>query len=126
MPTNQIIFFMVIFALLLGWILKMIFQNQLREVYAVLWIVAVLCIPASIIFFPFLLKVSGQLGFIEPANFTLVVVLLVLIVLMLHFSALNSNLQRTLKNVVQKLAILEDEIIRLTDEKGGEKEEDQV
>ena len=117
MPVNQIIFFMAIFVLLLAWILKMIFQNQLREVYAVLWIVAVLCIPASILFFPLLLKISGQLGFIEPANFTLVVTLLVLIVLMLHFSALNSNLQRTLKNVVQKLAILEDEILELKEEK---------
>lgn len=126
MPHNQIIFFVIIFVLLLGWILRMIFRHQLKEVYAVLWIVAVLCIPVSILFSPLLFKISGQLDFVAPSNLIFVVAILVLVVLLLHFSSLNSKMQRTLKNVVQQLAILEEEVKGLSEEKRIEKKENQV
>ncbi len=126
MLNSQVVFFMVIFVGLLGWILRMIFRNQLKEVYAVLWIIAALCIPASILFSPILFRISEQIGFVAPANFTFVVAILVVVVLLLHFSSLNSKMQRTLKNVIQQLAILDEEFKEFREEKRIGKKEEQV
>jgi len=113
MPKEQIIFMLVVFAVLLAWVISLILRNHLRETYAVIWILVILCIPASILLFPLVLRVSGLFGFISPANFSFVVSIVVLFLISLHFSVLNSRMQRTLKNTVQKLAILEEEITHL-------------
>jgi hypothetical protein len=113
MPVKQIVFLMTIFVCLTLWILKMIIKRQLREAYAVLWMFVVLCIPASILFYPFLLKIVDFVGFIAPINFSFVVGFVVLFVICLHFSAMNSAIHHTLKNTVQKMALLEEEIKQL-------------
>jgi hypothetical protein len=98
----------------------------LREIYAVIWVLVTLCIPASILLYPLLQRISGFAGFIAPVNFSFAGGFLILFILSLHFSAMNSHLHRSLKNTVQKLAILEEEVRRLREdrkenERGGQK-----
>jgi len=113
MPTDYIIFSGLVFIFLFLLILRMIIKHQLGEVYAVVWMVVVFSIPLSILFYPLLLKISNLAGFISPSNFIFVVGFVALGLISLHFSALNSTLQNTLKNTVQKVALLEGEIEKL-------------
>jgi len=116
MPVKQIIFLSVVFVFLLAWVLKMIIKNQLREAYAVLWMTVIFCIPASIFLYPLISKIGRFVGIITPNNFSIIVAFIVLFAICLHFSAMNSNIHRTLKNAVQKIALLEEEIRQLKEE----------
>ena len=113
MPSKHILFLGIVFIFLLALVLRLIIKNKLKEVYAVIWIFVVLSIPASILFYPLLVKVSGLVGFISPVNFSFVVGFLILTLISLHFSASNTNLENTLKNTVQRIALLEQEIKEL-------------
>ena len=110
MPIKQIIFLSVVFVLLLAWLLRMITKNQLRDSYAVLWIGVILCIPASILLYPLISRVGGLIGFMAPVNFSFVIGFIVLFIICLHFSAQNSSIHRILKNMVQKIALMEEEL----------------
>jgi len=113
MPINQIIVLSIIFLFLFVWVLKMIIKNQLRETYAVLWMIVILCIPAAILLYPLLVKIGVLAGFITPVNFIFVVGFVALFAICLHFSSFISNIYRTLKNNVQQIALLEEEISRM-------------
>ena len=110
MPIKQIIVLSIIFLFLFVWVLKMIIKNQLRETYAVLWMIVILCIPAAILLYPLLVKIGVLAGFIAPVNFLFVVGFVALFAICLHFSSFISNMYRMLKNTVQKIALLEEEI----------------
>lgn len=91
----------------------MILRNQLREVYAVVWTVVIFLIPVYIIFYPVLFKIINIFGIFSPINFFIFFALLILFGISLHFSALNSILQRNLKNAIQKISILEEDVRKL-------------
>ncbi|MCP4151864.1 MAG: DUF2304 family protein, partial [bacterium] len=69
MPTKQILFLSIVFIISFAAVVRMILVNKLREVYAVIWIVVVLCIPSYILFYPFFIKVSRLLRIASPENF---------------------------------------------------------
>jgi hypothetical protein len=107
MPAKQVVFFLMVFVLLFVWILRLIILNRLRETYAVMWVVVACGIPVSILLYPFVLRVSLFLGFAAPVHLYFTLGFIVFFVLSVHFSAMNSEMHRTLKNLVQKVALLE-------------------
>jgi hypothetical protein len=115
MPVKQAIFLSIVFVVLFSWVLRMILRNRLRESHAVLWVAVALCIPVSILLYPLLLKVGGLAGFIAPVNFSFLVGFIALFIICLHFSALISGLEKSIKNSIQKIALLEEEVRRLKD-----------
>jgi|GEM_PF-2392192 len=122
MPLKQAILLGVVFVVLFLWILRMALGNRLRESHAVLWIVVALAMPFSILLYPLLVKVSGFAGFMAPVNFSFLMAFIVLFVICLNFSALSSELERSIKNASQKIALLEEEVRRLkgrVEEAGG-------
>jgi len=119
MPVKQVLFLGLVFIVLFSWVLRMILQNRLRESYAVLWMAIAFCLPASILLYPLLVKIGGFAGFIAPVNFSFVVGFIAIFIICLHFSAANSRLERTIKNAVQKIALLEEEVRRLKDKMGA-------
>ncbi|MBM3295960.1 MAG: DUF2304 domain-containing protein [Candidatus Aminicenantes bacterium] len=128
MPVKQALVLAAVFVVLFGWVLRMAFRNRLRESHAVLWIGVSLAIPASILLYPVLVKVSGLVGFIAPVNFSFLMAFIALFVICLHFSALSSELERAIKNSAQKIALLEEEVRRLREREepaespGGDRE----
>ena len=94
-------------------VLKMIIKHQLREVYAVVWVFVVLLIPVFIVFYPLFLKFSHLIGVETPLSTAFLIGFSIAFYLLLHFSVINSNTQRTLKNSVQKVAVLETHIREL-------------
>ncbi|MCP4764546.1 MAG: DUF2304 domain-containing protein [archaeon] len=110
MATRQIIFFSLTFSISLFLVLSMIIKYQLKEVYAVIWLLVISLIPCVILAFPFIKKISILFGIYSPINFLYFIAITTLFGLSLHFSALNSGFQRCLKNSIQKIAILEEEI----------------
>lgn len=113
MPNKQIIFLSIVFLLSFYFVIRMIVKYRLREVHAVMWMIVVCSIPASIIMFPLLVKITQFVGINAPLNFAFFIGFVVLFGLSLHFSILSSGLQNSLKNSIQKIAILENDNVQL-------------
>ncbi|MBU4263811.1 MAG: DUF2304 domain-containing protein [Proteobacteria bacterium] len=114
MPDKLIVVLGIFFIISFVFVLRMIVKHQLREVYAVAWVFVTLSIPATIVLFPLFSKVSAYLGISSPFNLAVFVGFVISFGLLLHFSALNSGMQRNLKNCIQKIAVLEAEIRELS------------
>ena len=113
MIVEHILSLMAIFALFLFFVIRMFIQHRLREVYIVTWIAVACSIPSIIIFYPILQKISKLLKISSPFNFIVCIGFIGVCLLLLHFSLINSTLQLRLKNSIQKLAILEAEILQM-------------
>lgn len=119
MSDKQIVFLSVFFVFAMGFVLRMIIKHRLREVYAVVWVAVVLAIPLNILMFPRIAELGRFVGIQSAFNFTVFIGFVVCLGLLLHFSILNSGMQRTIKNTVQKMAILEDKIKDLEGRNNG-------
>ena len=115
MSPNQLFFLLLFFVCLLLLVLRMIVTHQLREVYAVVWILVTLLVPVSAVSYPLLVGICGYLGIASPFSFAIFIGLVISYGLLLHFSMLNSGAQRTLKNAIQKIALLEGELATLAE-----------
>ena len=118
MSREQIIFLSLFFLVVITLVLHMIAKHSLREVYAVVWVAVALAIPVNIILYPSIVSVGRLVGVQTPFNFSVFIGFVVCFGLLLHFSILNSGLQRNLKNAIQEIALLEGRIAEL--EKGRE------
>ncbi len=110
METRQFIIIVLFFLISLYTVLRLIIGYRLREVYAVIWVLVVLAIPISMILYPYIEGISSIIGVPDPFYLVVFVGFMICFILLLHFSALNSGMQRGLKNAIQKIAILEEEI----------------
>jgi hypothetical protein len=110
MEAKQLILLAMLFIISLYIVLRMIITFRLREVYAVIWVLVTLAIPLSVVLYPYIEGVSTFLGIPDPFYLVVFAGFLICFILLLHFSALNSGMQRSLKNAIQKIAILEEEI----------------
>lgn len=102
--------FLVVF---LYYVVKLVRKGRLRLRYSVLWLflgAAALLVDA----FPNLLYWTSELiGFVTPSNLLLVVAVMVLLVVCLSLSVSVSRSVVAVKNLTQRVAILEKEIERL-------------
>ncbi|MBI5558946.1 MAG: DUF2304 domain-containing protein [Deltaproteobacteria bacterium] len=117
MPDRQIVVLGVFFVISFAFVLRMIVNRQLREVYAVAWVFVTLSIPATIVLFPLFARASFFLGLRSPFTLAVFVGFVISFGLLLHFSSLNSGMQKNLKNCIQKIALLEAEMKELSAKK---------
>lgn len=114
MSEKHVIVLSLFFLVSFSFVLRMIVRHHLREVYAVAWIFVTLSIPATIFLYPLFARVSTFLGVSSPFNLAVFLGFVISFGLLLHFSALNSGMQRNLKNCIQKMALLEAELAELS------------
>lgn len=88
-------------------ILIFVKEKKLKEKYAILWLISGGIILMLSIFTGMLNWITSILGIVLPSNAVFFFGILFIILINLHFSLVISNLSENLKNIAQKLALLE-------------------
>ena len=117
---TRVFVFLAGLAILL-FILNLVRKKQLREQYALLWIVAAVVLCLAAVFIQGIERLSHLVGIYYPPAFLFLIAILMVMVLQFHFSTVISTLREQNKNLTQDLGILEAEVkeLRRALEAGG-------
>ncbi|MDO4849094.1 MAG: DUF2304 domain-containing protein [Coriobacteriia bacterium] len=98
------------FGVFLVYVLKLVSKGKLLLKYALLWMF--LCAAALIcdVWPGIIYAISGAVGFISPSNFVLLGAVVVLLAISLSLSVAVSRHVLAVKNLTQRVAILEKEL----------------
>ena len=115
LPIVGIQFRTRVFVLLAGifillFILNLVRKKQLREQYALLWILTSVVLCLSAVFIGGVEKLSTLVGIYYPPAFLFLVAILMILVLQFHFSTVISNLREQNKALIQDVGILASEL----------------
>lgn len=107
MTLRQQIFAVVASIALLIFIVEMVRRRKLREEYSWLWIVVAVGIVTLSVWFDLLEWITYQIGAVVPVSTFFVFGIFFLIVVNVYFSIKVSTLTTQVKNLAQRLAILD-------------------
>ncbi len=113
MTPRQEAFAIVASVGLLIFIVEMVRRRRLREEYSWLWIIVAVCIVILSVWYDLLVWVTRQIGAVVPASTFFVFGILFLMVVNIYFSIKISTLTTQVKNLAQRLAILDHYVIEL-------------
>jgi len=105
MPIRQVIFVLVISAVLLVVVVELVRRRKLREEYAWLWLLAAVAAPIVVVSFPLLRKFTRLVGADEPVSILYFFALIFLMVVNIHYSTKISQLTDQVKNLAQAHAL---------------------
>jgi hypothetical protein len=124
MSFNQKTVAIVVSLFVLVLIIDLVRKRKLREEYSVLWILTGIGIVVLASWYGLLKKITTLIGAVLPTSTLFFFALIFLILLSLQFSVRISSLQNQMKELTQRMALLEvDEPKNLPDRKDGEDEE---
>ena len=114
-PVTGIQFRTRVFVLIAGvaillFILNLVRKKQLREQYALLWILSAVVLCLSSVFIGGLEKLSHLVGIYYPPAFLFLIAILMILVLQFHFSTVISSLREQNKALIQDVGILASEV----------------
>ena len=95
---------------LLIFVINLVRRKYLKENYAVLWVITAVGLSLIPLIINYLDQVAYWIGIYYPPTFVNVVAIMFLIILILHFSVIISNLSEQNKNLIQDLGILEKKV----------------
>ena len=95
---------------LLIFVINLVRRKYLEENYAVLWVITAVGLSLIPLIINYLDQVAYWIGIYYPPTFVNVVAIMFLIILILHFSVIISNLSEQNKNLIQDLGILEKKV----------------
>ena len=107
MPIEQKIFSIVVGLSILIIILELIRRRKLREEYSWLWIITGIIIFLLSAFDPLFIFLAHLLRAKAPTSVVYILGIIFLVLLNLHFSISISNLKTRLKELTQKIALLD-------------------
>ena len=110
LPARQKLVALVIALAILVVILDLVRRRKLREEYAVLWLVTGVLLLVIALNYSLLLWLTHLVGAVMPVSTLLFLGLIFLILVSLQFSVRLSTTTRRLKDLNQKLALLEEEV----------------
>lgn len=102
-------------SVLLYVVLRMVVKRDLQLRYALLWLALSLIMIACSLFPGPLFELAHLLGFHNSSNFIFVLAILFLLTISLMLTAIVSKQAAAIKNTVQRLAILENEVEEFRD-----------
>ncbi len=105
MPIRQVIFVLVISAVLLLVVVELVRRRRLREEYAWLWLLAAVTAPIVVVSFPLLRRFTRLVGADEPVSILYFFALIFLMVVNVHYSTKISQLTEQVKDLAQALAL---------------------
>ena len=91
-------------------ILDRVRRKQLREQYALLWILTAIVLCLSAVFIGGVEKLSHLVGIYYPPAFLFLVAIVMILVLQFHFSTVISSLREQNKALIQDVGILASEV----------------
>jgi hypothetical protein len=118
MTLRQQIFALVTSVLLLVFIVEMVRRRRLREEYSWLWILVGVAIFVFSIWFGLLEWLTHLIGAVVPASTLFVFGILFLVVVNIYFSIKVSTLTTQVKNLAQRLAIVDHYVKELRESAG--------
>jgi hypothetical protein len=120
MTLRQQIFALVASGALLLFIVEMVRRRKLREEYSWLWIVVAVGIVVLAVWFDLLQWITFQIGAVVPVSTFFMFGIFFLIVVNVYFSIKVSTLTTQVKNLAQRLAILDHYVQEARRATGGE------
>ena len=109
------VFVVLVGVIILLIILDLVRKKQLREQYALLWILTSVVLCLSAVFIGGVEKLSQMVGIYYPPAFLFLIAILMILVLQFHFSTVISNLRDQNKALIQDVGILASELKALRD-----------
>jgi hypothetical protein len=104
------VFVILVGILILLFILDLVRKKQLREQYALLWILTSVVLCLSAVFIGGVEKLSQLVGIYYPPAFLFLIAILMILLLQFHFSTVISNLREQNKALIQDVGILASEV----------------
>lgn len=98
-------------------IFELVRHRKLREEYSVLWFLTAATAVALTIWFDFLIWVTKALGSVFPSSIFFFFALIFLAAISLHYAVRVSRMTSQLKNLAQKIALLEGELREVSRER---------
>lgn len=117
-PRQQAFALAVSFALLV-FIVDMVRRRKLREEYSWLWIVTGVVIFVLSIWYSALLFITRLIGAIAPVSTLFLFGILFLVVISIHYSMKVSTLTTQVKNLAQRLALVDGYVKELREQRGA-------
>lgn len=108
--------------LLLYFVVKLVRRGKLQLKYALLWLTLACAILACSLFPQIAFSLTHFFGFETPSNFIFVVGLFFLLAITLSLGVLTSKQTVSIKNLTQRLALLEHEYRQDAKSKDGDKD----
>ena len=112
MPIRQKIFSILMSLCILAGIIELVRRRKLKEEYSFLWLVTGILLLLLTIKYEILVKITHFIGAVLPTTTLFLFGILFLMLLCLHFSLKLSAFSTQIKNLAQKIAILEYELER--------------
>ena len=109
MPLVQKLFFYIVAVFLLILILNLVRKRKLRENYSLLWIFISLVLILIVLFYPWLVVFSNYF-LANPTSMLMFCGMVALLLLILQLCLMNSVQATQIKNLVQKITLLEEKV----------------
>jgi hypothetical protein len=123
LTPRQQVFALVMSVALLAFIVEMVRRRRLREEYSWLWILVGVAIVVLSVWFGLLRWLTHLIGAVTPVSTFFVFGILFLVVVNVYFSIKISTLTTQVKNLGQKLAIVDHYVQKMRE--GGSTEGDE-
>ena len=101
-------------------VLELVRRRSLGEKYALLWLLLAVVIIVLSAWPKLLQKLANLLGVYYPPSIIFGLAFIFIFAIMIHFSAVLSRQNKGYNSMVQRLSMLEEKILRLTDEEYAE------
>lgn len=95
---------------LVGFILELVRRRQLKEEYSILWLLVGVLLFIIILWRSLQDLIAKLVGIVYPPSALFLLGLLFIVVLLLHFSTVISQLSEQNKELAQKIALLENQL----------------
>lgn len=118
-PRLQIVVVLLGLAML-AFVLNLVRRRQIREQYALLWIVTAVVITLSAVFIRAVERLSHLVGIYYPPAFFFLLAILLVFMLQFHVSTVISSLREQNRTLTQDLGLLAREVRELKRELGKE------
>ncbi len=122
MQTVQIVSIAGSFILLIG-VIELVRRGKLKERYSLLWLFSVVVLLLFSIWRRLLDKVAGWFGIAYPPSLLFLVAFIFLLVIILHFSVIVSDLSEKNKTLAQDIALMKARLEEEEMEKGDNERE---
>jgi hypothetical protein len=106
--------------LMIAVVLELVRRRSLGEKYALLWLLLAVVIIVLSAWPKLLQKLADLLGVYYPPSIIFGLAFIFIFAIMIHFSAVLSRQNKGYNSMVQRLSMLEEKILRLTDEEYAE------
>lgn len=111
MPVIQKIFFCAVAIFILLLVVSLVRKRKLRENYSLLWIFISLMLLFVVVLYPYLMAFSNFFNS-SPTSMIVFCGMVALLLLILQLCLMNSSQAMQLKNLAQKVALLEQKLDR--------------